>query len=64
MKNGSYSVMAVTKDATHTAINPRSLQYLMETGFVPLVQQRKVVIPHGAGGNRAEQLEEGRKAVR
>lgn len=37
MKNCSYSVMAVTKAATHTAINPRSLQYLMATGFVPLV---------------------------
>lgn len=37
MKNCSYCAMAATKAATRTVINPRSQQYLMATGFVPLV---------------------------
>lgn len=37
MKNCSYSVTAVTKAATLTATNPRSLQYLTATGIVPPV---------------------------
>lgn len=40
MRNCSYSVMAVTKAATRTAINPRSPQYLTVTGFVLLAYRR------------------------
>lgn len=45
MKSCSYSVMAVIEAATLTAINPRSIQCLMGTGFVQLVSQRYISVP-------------------